>query len=270
MPTLPINGIEIYYEEFGAGEPLVLVPGLGGTVESWTAQIRHFKRRYRVIALDNRGAGRSSMPYGPYTMDQMASDLLGLLDALGITEPVRLVGASLGGILAQCFIHHYPQRVCKLVLVCTGVSGGDPRVTFPSMQVIQKMVFPGVTPAQRLRTLFGVFYHRDYLAANPGIVDDAVRLHAHIGVQPDYAAKAQFNAAQDARPYYKWLAKITVPVLIMHGEDDLVWPVKNAHTLHKGLHGRAELAIFPGAGHVLFQEKPEEFNARLEAFLAAP
>lgn len=267
MPVLPVNGIELYYEQAGDGDPLVFVPGMGGTVESWKAQCRYFQRRYRVILLDNRGSGRSSKPPGPYAMDDMAADLAGLLDALGIGTPVRLVGASMGGVLAQCFIHHYPQRVRQLALVSTGVSGGDPRVTFPSMRVMQQLAFPGTTPAQRMQTLFGIFYHPQYLARHPEVFAEAARLYAQIGAQPEHASRAQLQAAQDTRPYYKWLAQIAVPVLIMHGEDDLVWPLKNAHTLCKGIGQKAELEIFPQAGHVLFQEKAAEFNARLQTFL---
>lgn len=270
MPTLKINGIDLYYEEFGAGAPLVLVPGMGGTVESWRAQIAWFQRRYRVIALDNRGAGRSSKPPGPYTMDDMAADLAGLLDALDIDEPVRLVGVSMGGVLAQCFIHHHPGRVAQLVLVSTGVAGGDPHITYPSMAVLQKLAFPGTTPQQRMQTLFGLYFHPQYLAAHPQVFDEATRLYARIGAQPEHAAKAQLKAVQDSRPYYKWLAQITVPVLVMHGEDDQVWPVKNAHTLVKGIGAHAELALFDQAGHVLFQEKATQFNVRLEQFLERP
>lgn len=267
MPILQVNGIDLYYEEHGTGMPLVMVPGLGGTVESWKAQIAYFKRRYRVIALDNRGSGRSSMPPGPYSMDDMAADLAGLLDALDISEPVRLVGVSMGGVLVQCFIHHYPERVAQLVLVSTGVSGGDPRITFPSLTVLQKLAFPGATPRQRLETLFGIYYHPRYLESHPEVFDEAIQLYGKIGAQPDHATKGQLNAVQDTRPYYKWLAKIDVPVLVMHGEDDLVWPVKNAHTLIKGIGANAELALFKDAGHVLFQEKEAEFNACLERFL---
>ncbi|TCS37420.1 pimeloyl-ACP methyl ester carboxylesterase [Paucimonas lemoignei] len=267
MPTLRVNGIDLYYEEQGSGAPLVMVPGLGGTVESWRAQIAHFKHRYRVIALDNRGSGRSSMPPGPYTMDDMAADLAGLLDALDITEPVRLVGVSMGGVLVQCFIHHYPERVAQLALVSTGVSGGDPRITFPSLAVLQKLAFPGATPRQRLQTLFSLYFHPRYLEAHPEVFDEAIQLYARIGAQPDHATRAQLQAVQDTRPYYKWLAKINVPVLVMHGEDDVVWPVKNAHTLVKGIGDNAELALFKEAGHVLFQEKQAEFNACLERFL---
>ncbi len=267
MPTLPINGIDIYYEETGQGEPLVFIPGLGGTVELWSQQIRHFQQYYRVIVLDNRGAGRSSMPPGPYSMDQLAADVAGLLDALGLDEPVRLVGASMGGVIAQCFIQHYPERVKQLVLVCTGVSGGDPHITFPKMHVLQTLANPGSTPEERLRTLFAIFYHPEYLATHPEIIEKSLKLAETVGPQPDHARLAQLQAVQDTRPYFKWLAEIAVPILIMHGEEDLVWPLKNAYTLQEGTGGAAELALFARAGHVLFQEQPQAFNARLEAFL---
>lgn len=267
MPTLPINGIDIYYQDLGQGEPLVFIPGLGGTIELFAPQITHFQKLYRVIVLDNRGAGRSSMPPGPYTMDQMAADLAALLDALDVREPVRLVGASMGGVIAQCFIHNYPERVRQLVLVCTGVSGGDPHITFPSMSVLQKLAMPGNNPRERLATLFSIFYPQAFLDANPDLIEKALAFAAVVRPQPDHARAAQLQAVQDVRPYYKWLADIKVPTLIMHGEEDQVWPIKNARTLQEGTKGRAELALFPGAGHVLFQEQPEPFNARLEEFL---
>lgn len=267
MPTLHINGIDIFYYDAGQGEPLVFIPGLGGTVELYAPQIAYFQQFYRVIVLDNRGSGRSSMPPGPYTMDQMAADLAGLLDALNITEPVCLVGGSMGGVIAQCFIHNYPERVKQLVLVCTGVSGGDPHITLPPMSVLQKLAAPGNTPRERLTSLFSIFYPAAFLEANPDLIEKALAFAAVVGPQPDHARTAQLQAVQDTRPYYKWLAEIKVPVLIMHGEEDQVWPLKNARTLHEGTKGRAELALFPGAGHVLFQEQPAAFNARLEVFL---
>ncbi len=269
MPVLHINEIDLYYEEAGAGAPLVLVPGMGGTVESWRRQIDYFARSYRVISLDNRGAGRSSKPPGPYSMDDMAADLAGLLDALGIDEPVRLVGTSMGGVLVQCFIHHHPERVAQLVLASTGVSGGDPHITLPPMAVLQKLLSPGATPRQRLETLYGVYYHPQYLQAHPEVYEQAQKLYARIGAQPEHAAQAQLKAVQDTRPYYKWLKQIRVPVLVMHGIDDRVWPLQNAHTLVKGIGAHAELALFEQAGHILFEEKAAEFNARLEAFIAS-
>jgi pimeloyl-ACP methyl ester carboxylesterase len=140
-------------------------------------------------------------------------------------------------------------------------------MSFPSFHLMQKLAFPGVTPAQRLKTLFSVFYHSQYLQQHPQVFGEASMLYARIGAQSEYATKAQLLAAQDARPYYKWLAKIRVPLLVMHGEEELVWTVKNAYTLAKGVGERAELAIFAQAGHMLFQEKAAEFNARLEQFL---
>ncbi len=105
MPFHRVNGIELYFEQEGSGEPLVFVPGLGGATPLWSLQTAHFKTTYRCLAFDNRGAGRSDKPPGPYAMDLFASDLHELLDHLSIHEPINLVGASMGGIIAQAFAH---------------------------------------------------------------------------------------------------------------------------------------------------------------------
>lgn len=265
MAVAHINGIDLYYETSGTGEPLVFVPGLGGTVELWTYQIRHFQKTHHVIALDNRGAGRSGKPPGPYSMQLFARDLLGLLDTLQIDVPINLVGASMGGLIAQAFIHDYPQRVKTMTLACTGVSVADPHLTPTSPQVMERIVNPGATPEARVDTILDIFYHPDFIQAHPEVKD--IYLSRKIEAQPAYAYQAQLMACADPRPYYEWLKEIAAPVLVMHGRDDQVWPLQNARTLAEGLGERGELAIMETAGHVFMQEKPDEFNRVLEAFL---
>ncbi|MBS1198895.1 MAG: alpha/beta hydrolase, partial [Proteobacteria bacterium] len=169
MPTANVNGIELYYECEGAGEPLVFVPGLGGTTDLWKLQTTVFKNSFQTISLDNRGAGRSAKPAGPYSMQQFAKDLNDLLDHLEISVPVNLVGASMGGIIAQAFIHDYPQRVKRLVLACSGVSGGDPHITLPSAYVQNKLGNPGNTPEEKTDTFLDIFYHPEFVAQHPEI-----------------------------------------------------------------------------------------------------
>ncbi len=265
MPHAHVNGIDLYYEERGTGRPLVFIPGLGGTVELWALQTRYFADHYRCISLDNRGAGRSDKPQGPYTQAQFAQDLAGLLDALGVTEPILLVGASMGGIIAQAFIHDYPERVAKLVLACSGVSGGDPHITPCPPEVMAKITHPGDTLEEKVDALLSIFYHPAFVAARPEIRN--FYLQRKIEPQPPHAYQAQLAACSDPRPYYQWLGEIQVPVLVIHGADDLVWPLKNAETLCEGIGERAELYVMGEAGHVFMQEKPEEFNRALHAFL---
>ncbi len=268
MPTITANGINLYYEVSGAGEPLVFVPGLGGNTELWLYQTQFFKNDYCTVSLDNRGAGRSDKPAGPYSMQEFARDLHDLLNALNITEPVNLVGASMGGLIAQAFIHDYPQRVKRLVLACTGVSGGDPHITFPSEYVAKKLANPGTTPEEKIDTYLDIFYHADFVNAHPEIRN--AFLTRKIEPQPAHAYQAQLAALADPRTYYQWLADIKIPVLVMHGDDDLVWPLQNARTLIEGLGSTAELYVMPGAGHVFMHEQPAEFNRALGEFLSKP
>src|SRR5438093_13182896 len=115
MATVRVNGIEVYYEEHGSGEPLLLIMGLGANAEGWYGQVPAFSREFRLIAFDNRGAGRSEKPNEPYTMRQLADDAAGLLDALEIGS-AHVFGVSLGGMIAQELVLSHPPRVRALVL----------------------------------------------------------------------------------------------------------------------------------------------------------
>lgn len=260
-----VNDIRLYYEDGGAGEVMVFIPGLGGNTELWRHQADYFRRHFRVIVLDNRGAGHSDKPQPPYSMSLFASDLLGLLDHLGVSEPVHLVGASMGGVIAQAFIHAYPARVKTLSLVCTGVSTADPHITWPDAEVSAKLINPGRTREEAVSTMLNLFFHPDFVRANPDLPRQYLERKG--AEQPGYAYQAQLAAIADPYPYYQWLGEITVPTLVIHGENDLIWPVENARTLARGIGERARLRVMPKAGHVLFQERPDEFNAHLHDFI---
>src|SRR4029077_21119 len=118
MSTARVGDIEMYYEEHGSGDPLLLVMGLAADSTAWMFQLPDFARHYRTIVFDNRGVGRSSKPAGPYTIHQMADDAAGLLDALDVRR-AHVVGVSMGGMIAQELALRHPARVRGLVLGCT-------------------------------------------------------------------------------------------------------------------------------------------------------
>src|SRR5437870_10570877 len=123
MATATVDSIELYYEEHGRGDPLLLIMGLAADSTAWMFQVPDFAERYRTITFDNRGVGRSSKPPGPYTIHQMADDAAGLLDALRIAR-AHVLGVSMGGMIAQELrseehtseLQSRGQLVCRLLL----------------------------------------------------------------------------------------------------------------------------------------------------------
>ena len=118
------NGVRIYFEEWGEGEPLLLIMGLGYTLDMWHRLRGPLAENHRVVAFDNRGVGKSDVPEPPYTVAEMATDAIAVLDAVGIRK-AHVLGASLGGVIAQEVALSYPDRVISLILGCTSCGGPD-------------------------------------------------------------------------------------------------------------------------------------------------
>jgi len=117
-----INGLKLCYAEYGKGDPIILIHGIGGKKETWIAQIAELSNHFRIITFDMRGVGKSDRPNIPYTMEMLADDIIGLMDYLKI-DKTHIIGRSLGGMIAQYFALKYPEKVQKLVLMTT-----NPRV----------------------------------------------------------------------------------------------------------------------------------------------
>src|SRR5262245_30507470 len=115
MPRARVGALELFYESEGAGEPVLLLMGLGGDHHGWALQRRDLARRYRLVLLDNRDAGASDEAAGPYELADMAADALAVMDALGI-EQFHVIGASMGGAIAQHLALAAPSRIATLVL----------------------------------------------------------------------------------------------------------------------------------------------------------
>ena len=143
----------MFLEEHGSGEPLLLIPGLGYAVWCWQPQLPAFAAARRVVAIDNRGAGRSPKPPGPYTLEEMADDAASALDRLGI-ESAAVLGHSMGGYIAQALALRHPARVRSLVLVGTG-PGGPEHADVPEATLSAWLANAGKPPAEYVRnTMF--------------------------------------------------------------------------------------------------------------------
>jgi pimeloyl-ACP methyl ester carboxylesterase len=260
MPTVRSRDLNLFYVEQGHGEAVIFIPGLGGDHMLWHRQMLAFAPHFRAIAPDNRGAGQSDHPDAPYTIEQMADDVAGLLDALGI-ERAHLIGASMGGFIAQMFALRHPHRLRRLILCCT--SFGGPNVVPMPPETLAVFTQRTGDPETDLRRVWAVSVTERFLREHPEALEEYVAwrvrhpqpLHAY---QRQLAAAMAFNL--EARVH-----EIRAPTLIAHGAEDRVVPVENARRLHARI-PRSRLVIFPG-GHLFFIEEAEAFNRVALAFL---
>ena len=222
--------IELHCEEAGEGEPLVLLHGNGEDGTYFAHQIKHFSQRFRVLALDTRGHGRSPRGEAPFTIRQFACDLLSFLDARGI-ERTHLLGFSDGGNIALVFALAHPERVGKLVLNGANLNARG----------VKRSVQAPIELGYRTARLFARF-----------------------------SAKARANAemlglmVDDPNVAPEELAALAAPTLVIAGENDMI---REDHTrLIARSIPNARLALVPG-DHFVAAKNPEAFNREVERFL---
>ena len=212
MPYVQVNGIHIYYEIHGDGEPLVLIIGLGTDISEWDRIIHWLAEKYQVLAFDNRGVGRTEKPDIAYSIEMMADDTAGLMQKLNIRQ-AHIVGISLGGRIALALSLRHADLVKKLILVSTS--------------------------ARRVKNWRRRFY---------GLLSGAPIFRSKYP-QPHYAFKRQMQASS-VYNCTEQLQALHVPTLILHGKKDKTVPYYLAEEMHSGIKDSKMLA-FEG-GHLFF------------------
>ena len=254
--------VRIAYDVRGAGEPLLLIHGLGYTRDGWGPARDVLAEHFLVISYDNRGLGESDVPPAPYTAAAMAEDAVAVLDAAGV-ERADVVGTSLGGMVAQELVLAHPDRVRRLVLVCT-----TPGVThsYPLPERTQALFreMPTLPPEVALRRAVENSLAAEVVAARPDLVDEiyAYRL-AHPPNMAGWQAQAEAGTAFDA---WERIGAITTPTLALHGTGDNVVDHRSSDVLAERI-AAARLEKLDGAGHLLFWEEPERFAGLVRGFL---
>jgi 3-oxoadipate enol-lactonase len=252
--------VNLAYDVEGSGQPLLMIQGLGYGRTGWGPAPARLARRFKVVTFDNRGFGGSEMTPGPYTTAQLAADALSLLDVLEI-ERAHVVGISLGGMIAQELVLAAPERVAKLVL-CSTTAGGAKAVPMPARTVALMGRQPQLDPREAMR-----LFVENALSPSPpdGLVDEIVAYRT--ANPPDGAgwyAQAGAGAAHDALDS---LGQILAPTLVLHGTADNVVHAGNAPLIAEAIPD-ARLEMFDGVGHLLPWERPDQFVALVEEFLA--
>ena len=261
---IEVNGIRLAYSDSGSGEQVaLLVHGFPLNRSMWDPQIGQLRAAgLRVIAPDVRGFGASEAgPPGPLTMDQHADDLAGLLDALGVTQPVVLIGLSMGGYVAFSFWRRYRARVQALALLDTRASPDSPQAQADRHRLAAE-VEALASPQPAIEAMLPRFFS-PHLRAGSRLEKQVMAMMA--STQPRAVADGARGLA--ARPEsFSALATIDVPTLVVVGEYDALTPPADSEAIAAGVRG-ARLVRVAEAGHMSNLENPDEVNQALRDWL---
>ena len=266
IPVFKHKDIEINYFKKGKGEILLMIPGFTSSYEAWTLQISYFQRKMMVIALDNRGAGKSSKPDYPYTMDMFTDDIYALLNHLNIETQIHLVGHSMGGMIAQAFVLKYPEIVKTLTILAAPTYIDD---FFNQLLDKLETIMQDSDLEARFKKLSELNYSESFIkriTQNKDLYD--ILLNQYIEQSTMFTLK-DFNnqgAALLGFDTRELLHKISQPTLIMHGTDDKMAPIEHSKILNEKI-PNSRLELFEGLGHSFILEDPLKVNNLIWNFI---
>lgn len=270
MPVCKVDDINIYYQVFGQGYPLVLIHPFSASLEFWTPHIRKLSTKYKVIAYDVRGHGLSSAPDGEenYTLEILAEDLHNLLTHLNV-DKAYIGGLSLGGAIALGYAHRYPETL-KALLIFDIHGGFMP----PSNPAAQAAMAEGREKGEKYARERGMAdFARLQLAtgsAFPPVPGDEVHWQQYVERMAGFPVNGYIGVGR-AKPWEAgWQCqaadKVTVPTLITVGDKDLEMVVKGTRTLHEHIKG-SRYVIIKGSVHETARWRPVLFTRCVSDFL---
>ncbi len=249
VPYVTNGGVKLYWNEQGSGPPVLLIMGLSFTHDMWYRVLPALSGQYRTIFFDNRGMGRSDVPRGPYRMRQMAQDAAAVLDAAGVPA-AHVIGASMGGMIAQELALRHPQRVLSLLLGCTSYGGLLAR--WPSFSHAPRNLPLGENARMaREEALIPLLY-------SPSTPDERIREDLRVRAECQWSYRGfwgQFGGILLWNSYRR-LPRIKAPTLVVHGEDDKLVPPVNGRVVARRIPG-ARFELLPKAGHILITDQFE-------------
>ncbi len=253
MPSAGVAGVELHFERAGAGAPLLLIQGMGGTHLSWgEAFLAPLRESFDCVSFDNRGIGLSGAIADPFSTQEMAADALALLDALGI-ERAHVLGISMGGMIAQELALANPERVRSLMLGCTYCGG-------PGSRLMDPADFGPLAEAMASGDRDSVFRASWEVNLSPGFRAEEGRYAAFAEMAAAAPASRQIIELQMQAIFghdtNERLPSLALPTLVLHGTVDRVLPVVNGRLI-ASLVPDSQLEIFADVGHMFWWEQPE-------------
>jgi 3-oxoadipate enol-lactonase len=259
LPFIENEGVKIYWDEVGDGPPILLIMGLAYPSQMWHRTRPVLAERYRTIAFDNRGSGRSDVPPGPYSIEAMASDAAAVLDAADVRN-AHVYGVSMGGMIAQEFALQYPDRVRSLILGST-TAGVPKSVRASPEETLRLLEREQSTPNEAAEAAIPFIY-------DPGTSRE--RIDEDLAVRRDWLPRSDAYINQ-LMGVFEWdsherLERITAPTLVLHGANDHLVPPSNAEFIAARI-PNAKLVMIPNASHIYSTDQPEAAHGALLEFL---
>jgi 3-oxoadipate enol-lactonase len=254
MPKVKVNGLNMYYELHGQGDPVILIQGLGGNHTFWNPNLPQLVKRHRIVLLDYRGAGLTDKPKMAYSTKMFADDIAGLMEALDIPR-AHVVGRSMGGCIGQWLGIRHPTKVRSLILAATwGRADGMLKLCLDNWSRIVARsglgdLFPHILPW---------CWTRDFFEPENATALARLKKLVYANRQPREAFIRQSLAGQ-RHDAIRHLSRIQAPTLVVVGEADILTPRRLSDEIVARI-PTARLHLIPGLGHAFYEEKPEVFN----------
>lgn len=262
MPKIKLGSRHFYYEIEGKGHPLVLVPAYTCDLHLYDTIRAGLAEHFQLILIDNRGSGQSDPAHDPYTVDDMASDAMGIIKALKLKRP-HVFGSSMGSAVVQTIAAKHEGEIGKCILASpfARING----VGSAAMSFIYHLRMDGARPARLAESVMPWILSNSFMANTHAVSAFIDIFTSNPAPQSESDHKLQLDALLkfDSR---KWLENITVPILAICGEADILSPPKEFQKLIKGM-SNVKLKLIPEMGHTAHTEMPEEFNKLVIEFL---
>lgn len=262
MPRIVVGDGALYYERQGGGFPVLFVSGLTGSAAFWGDQVAAFAKHFDVITHDQRGIGESDLTRSGFTVDRMAADVIGLMDALEI-ERAHIVGHSTGGAMAQILAIEHPKRLASIVLSATWTK---PDAYLRRLFGLRKDILLRLGPSAYVQANTLYLYPSWWIARNNERLRQLEAQTLTLFPPTDVAA-SRIDAIL-AFDRTDQLARIKTPTLVVGAEDDIVTPAYFSEELARLIPG-AEIKIFPRGGHALTRVRAREFTQAVLPFLSS-
>lgn len=264
MAKIRINGAELYYEESGHGdETIVFSHGLLWSGRMYDKQVAHFKQRYRVITYDHRGQGQSEVTESGYDMDSLYEDAAALIEALD-AAPCHFVGLSMGGFVGMRVAARRPDIVKSLTLLETSADA-EPSENVPKynfLKLIWRWLGPMLIISPVMQIMFGQKFLNDPArSAERKQWADRLRANNRIGTT------RAVQGVVDRQGVYDELKNITVPTLVIVGDQDVATVPAKSERIHGQING-SQMVVIPGAGHTSTVEEPQAIIQAMDTFLS--